>query len=143
MHTNGLADAIQRQTSLSKEDAAPIANTVKLLPSTLDFDASHLLVHPPAKIPREKTPFYHMALAAHDKALSQACSSLLAGQGSESDDTGDVAFWLGEGDFSKAENVLGALGLSGNVSIDSSCVVIQYSKEYYKYRRRKWRRGRM
>ncbi|PPQ64989.1 hypothetical protein CVT26_015698 [Gymnopilus dilepis] len=114
MHTNGLADAIQRQTSLSKEDAAPIANTVKLLPSTLDFDASHLLVHPPAKIPRDKTPFYHMALAAHDKALSQACSSLLAGPGSESDDTGDVAFWLGEGDFSKAENVLGALGLSGN-----------------------------
>jgi len=51
--------------------------------------------------------------AAEEAATSLACSSILAGQGSESDDHGDVGIWLGKGTYGKGHEseVLDALGL--------------------------------
>ncbi|OCH91812.1 hypothetical protein OBBRIDRAFT_886717 [Obba rivulosa] len=55
-----------------------------------------------------------LTLAANAAANSLACGSILAGQTSETDEFGDVAFWLGEGPFGKGfENeVLKALGFA-------------------------------
>lgn len=55
---------------------------------------------------------------AQKAALAVPCGSILAGEGSESDDYGDVGVWLGQGEFKKgsekesAEQVLKALGLT-------------------------------
>jgi hypothetical protein len=51
---------------------------------------------------------------AANAAESLSCSSILAGQGSESDYTGDVALWLGEGDYGPGceKNVLALLELT-------------------------------
>ncbi|KDQ08663.1 hypothetical protein BOTBODRAFT_69694 [Botryobasidium botryosum FD-172 SS1] len=44
------------------------------------------------------------------------CSSILAGRGSDSDDYGDIAFWVGkEGGAGGKEGILNALGLLGMV----------------------------
>lgn len=57
---------------------------------------------------------YDLVIAGEAAAVSVSCSSILAGQGSESDDTGDIAVWLGKGQFGPghAANVLERLGLS-------------------------------
>ncbi|KAI0915651.1 hypothetical protein AcV5_003515 [Taiwanofungus camphoratus] len=54
-----------------------------------------------------------LTLGANDAASSTACGSILAGQTSESDEYGDIAFWLGEGNFNKGNEkaVIKALGL--------------------------------
>ncbi|KAF8647174.1 hypothetical protein AX16_007003 [Volvariella volvacea WC 439] len=58
---------------------------------------------------------YDLVIASEDAAVSLSCSSILAGQGNESDDTGDVAVWLGDGEYGPghASDVLKRLGLSG------------------------------
>lgn len=101
------------------QDPAPIAATVDILRSaalrTLEFDAEHLLLIAATRPSASTASYlYRLAKAAQDSAYARACSSLLAGEGSESDDTGDVAFWLGEGDYGAPDKVLRALGVSGN-----------------------------
>lgn len=101
--------AICGATGLGEADAKAIAATVDLLRGmagdALKFDASHLT------LVDENDEVYQLALKAHSLAMANACSSILAGQGSEGDDTGDVGFYLGEGSYEKAENVLKAIGL--------------------------------
>ncbi|KAF9456628.1 hypothetical protein BDZ94DRAFT_1138199, partial [Collybia nuda] len=79
------------------------------------FLPARLLLIPPAQsLPHDKIQgyLYELVRAAQVAAEAQACSSILAGIGSESDDTGDAAFWLGEGQFEgQAEEVVRALGL--------------------------------
>ncbi|KAH9924411.1 uncharacterized protein B0H18DRAFT_1119946 [Fomitopsis serialis] len=54
-----------------------------------------------------------LTLRAGAAASSLACGSILAGQNSESDEYGDVAFWLGRGDFGTGHepDIIDALGL--------------------------------
>ncbi|KAF8972956.1 hypothetical protein BDZ97DRAFT_642112 [Flammula alnicola] len=120
-HQQQLANAIREKTSV--QDALPLAATVQLLNEnsthTLDFDASHLLLtaSPSSQLSETtKSYLYRLAKDAQDAAYSIGCSSVLVGQGNEGDDTGDVAFWLGEGEYGAAENVLRALGLGGEVN---------------------------
>lgn len=114
---NELARTIREKTTV--QDAAPLAATAQLLceasTQELTFDAAHLVLCP-SVAPSEaiRRYLYQLAKDAQDAAYSRACSSILAGEGSEGDDTGDVAFWLGEGDFTSPGKVLEALGLSGN-----------------------------
>ncbi|TFK44592.1 hypothetical protein BDQ12DRAFT_673252 [Crucibulum laeve] len=63
---------------------------------------------------------YQLALSAEAAATSLACSSILLGQTNESDDFGDVAVWLGEGDFrhSNAPNILQKLSLDSGLQIN-------------------------
>ncbi|EMD32114.1 hypothetical protein CERSUDRAFT_119084 [Gelatoporia subvermispora B] len=58
-----------------------------------------------------------LTLSANAAATSLACGSILAGQTSETDEFGDVAFWLGEGPYGRGlENeVLKALGFGGRL----------------------------
>ena len=66
------------------------------------------------QVPSEVQTYLHsLTLAANAVANENACGSVLAGQGSESDEFGDVACWLGQGDYGpgRETNVLQALGL--------------------------------
>lgn len=84
------------------------------------FLPRHILLLPPraqgVQAPHDRYLRYfgELAILANKAAESLACSSILAGQGSESDDTGDVALWLGEGDYGQGKeyNVLRVLELS-------------------------------
>lgn len=83
-------------------------------PSSFSPTSLYLLpegVQLPTKQVRET--LLKLAVSAQGAAEALACSSVLAGQGSESDDTGDVALWLGHGDFGRghAQNVIEKLGL--------------------------------
>ncbi|KAF9484465.1 hypothetical protein BDN70DRAFT_928341 [Pholiota conissans] len=115
--TDDLATTIREKTTVL--DALPLAATAKLLcrasTKELQFDPEHLVLYSSTP-PSETTARYLYALAksAQDGAYALACSSILVGTSNESDDTGDVAFWLGVGDFASASKVLEALGLSGN-----------------------------
>ncbi|KAI0321092.1 hypothetical protein OF83DRAFT_1280692 [Amylostereum chailletii] len=79
-----------------------------------------------ASAPPEVQSFIRdLASAANKVANANACGSLLAGQGSESDDFGDVGVWLGEGELGRGheEDALKALGLqswagSGKICVD-------------------------
>ncbi|KAI0001289.1 hypothetical protein BJV74DRAFT_759840, partial [Russula compacta] len=55
-----------------------------------------------------------LASAANNTANENACGSVLAGQGSEADEFGDICVWLGIGSYSEGHeaNVLRALNLS-------------------------------
>ncbi|KAJ6495568.1 hypothetical protein C8R47DRAFT_1194472 [Mycena vitilis] len=59
-----------------------------------------------------------LARTAESAATSVLCSSILAGNGSEGDDFGDAAIWLGKGAFGKGHEqaVLKSLGLEGRIS---------------------------
>lgn len=64
--------------------------------------------------PETETYLASLVRAAHRAGASLLCSSVLAGRGSESDEFGDVAFWVGEvGDDAQAGDTLQALGLMG------------------------------
>ncbi|KAA1474261.1 hypothetical protein DENSPDRAFT_746570, partial [Dentipellis sp. KUC8613] len=56
-----------------------------------------------------------LTLAANNAAAANACGSVLAGHTSEGDEFGDVALWLGEGEFGAGheEDVLRTLDLAG------------------------------
>lgn len=126
---NDLTNAITSQTSLSAPAAGPIAATVLMLAEIqslanqgksiphASFVPSRLLLLPPAQsLPEEEVQsfLFELARTAQVEAEAQFCSSILAGAGSESDDTGDAAFWLGEGQFDgRVEEVVRALGLDG------------------------------
>ncbi|KAI0029993.1 hypothetical protein K488DRAFT_88186 [Vararia minispora EC-137] len=57
------------------------------------------------------------ASAAAKAATAKACGSLLAGHSSESDEFGDVAVWIGKGEYGAGheQDVLRALGLELSV----------------------------
>ncbi|KAF8160992.1 hypothetical protein B0H34DRAFT_673052 [Crassisporium funariophilum] len=101
---------------LSQPQLQAGAATAKLLSDqstrSCQYDSEALLLLPNEK-PDEKTKGYLNSLAqiAQTAATSQTCSSILLGEGNESDDTGDIAFWLGVGNYVSAGNVLEALGL--------------------------------
>ncbi|ETW80547.1 hypothetical protein HETIRDRAFT_101688 [Heterobasidion irregulare TC 32-1] len=66
------------------------------------------------QVPSEVQTYLHsLTLAANAVANENACGSVLAGQGSESDEFGDVACWLGQGEYGpgRETDVLQALGL--------------------------------
>lgn len=116
-----VADAIEIPLSLPIRQA--IASTILSLAQFKiqgTFLPEHLLILPPQT---QATPspshqllqyFENLALLANKAAESLTCSSILAGQGNESDDMGDVALWLGEGDYGpgKERNVLKLLNLT-------------------------------
>jgi len=108
--------------------SSPIASTIStLFPQSKlssnstpvpSFDSSNLILIPSgASDPPDRIKGQIKALveAADKVATSLAFSSILAGQGSESDDNGDVGIWLGEGDYEEGREVevLAALGLQG------------------------------
>ena len=64
----------------------------------------------PSLVDRSTPP---LTLLANVAAGSLACGSILAGQGSEADEFGDVGFWLGPGSYGTGHElaVLHALGL--------------------------------
>ncbi|KAG6820880.1 hypothetical protein H0H93_010224 [Arthromyces matolae] len=82
------------------------------------FDPSCLILFPPSSPPSPPPPdfvrhyLHRLARDAQADATDRACSSILAGQGSESDDTGDIALWLGPNNHSTPDLVLKSLGLS-------------------------------
>jgi len=121
-----LDEQIQATTSVA--DAQVLAATAELLISQssrkLDFKASRLLLFSSSQ-PSEQAQMYLYQLAkdAQAEAFSLLCSSLLVGQGNESDEYGDVAFWVGKGEFGVAENVLHALGIAGEVRTTSHVVI--------------------
>jgi hypothetical protein len=83
---------------------------------TPSFDSSnHILIRNGASAPPDNVKAIIKALveAAEKAATSLACSSILVGQGSESDDYGDAGLWLGKGEYGEGhENeVLNALDL--------------------------------
>ena len=101
-------------------DPTPVAATVDILRAEsaipLAFDEAHLVLAPVGVSLSEEVSKSLCALAkeAQEKAYARACSSLLVGESSESDDTGDVAFWLGAGDYGGADKVLRALGITAD-----------------------------
>ncbi|KAG6878533.1 hypothetical protein C0993_004431 [Termitomyces sp. T159_Od127] len=121
-----LARSIAEANDVDHASAAAIASTALMIaeiqsfvddasPRSL-FDPASLVLYPPSRPERPAEPVQQylrrLACAANADAADMACSSILAGQGSESDDTGDVALWLGSGDHASPELVLGTLGLS-------------------------------
>jgi hypothetical protein len=96
-------------------DAQVLAATVELLIARssrkLDFNPSRPLLFSSSQ-PSEEAQIYlsNLAKDAQAEAFSLSCSSILVGQGNESDEYSDVAFWVGKGEFGVAENVLHALG---------------------------------
>ena len=80
------------------------------------FDSSrHILTGIGVSVPSDiiKGQIEALVEAAEAAATSLACGSILAGQGSEGDDHGDVGLWLGKGAYGKGyeSEVLDALGL--------------------------------
>ena len=112
-----LSVTIKDKAKLSPPSANAVACTILQLHSASDAQAPlrlfvpHrlLLIAPPpqtaqsSSLPDETTQNYLYSLAkdAEEAAVSQSCSSILAGLGSESDDFGDVAVWLGQGEYGR------------------------------------------
>ncbi|KAH0589329.1 hypothetical protein H2248_005090 [Termitomyces sp. 'cryptogamus'] len=123
---NDLARPVADANDLDHASAAAIASTALMIgeiQSFVDdssprssFDPTCLILYPPSgpSPPAESVQQYlrRLARAAQADAADMACSSILAGQGSESDDTGDIALWLGSKDHASANVVLETLGLS-------------------------------
>jgi hypothetical protein len=67
-----------------------------------------------APSPEVRVYLRDLATAANNTANENACGSILAGQGSEADDFGDICVWLGIGPYSEGHevNILRALNLS-------------------------------
>jgi hypothetical protein len=110
-------------------DAQPLAATVEFLTAQssrkLCFKPSRLLLSSSAQ-PSEQAQnyLYQIAKDAQAAAFRLSCSSILVGQGNESDENSDVAFWVGQGEFEAAENVLQALGLWGWVRDVRACLLL-------------------
>ncbi|KAL1756404.1 hypothetical protein FB107DRAFT_273912 [Schizophyllum commune] len=116
-----LSVTIKDKAKLSPPSANAVACTILQLHSASDAQAPlrlfvpHrlLLIAPPpqtaqsSSLPDETTQNYLYSLAkdAEEAAVSQSCSSILAGLGSESDDFGDVAVWLGQGEYGRGHEV--------------------------------------
>jgi len=110
---SGLPDvsAISIANTLSKVYSSGASNkntSVSLVPS-------HLILLPYAVFPPSLQIQEHLRdliLSAHEGANDLCCGSILAGQGSETDEYGDIGFWLGDGPYGdNPPEVLNAIGL--------------------------------
>lgn len=115
-----LSKDIKLSSSISSTAvAATVCHLQRLSNKRCQFAALRLLFLPPldqnVSLPSKPLQdyFYELAYSAEAAAVTLACSSILAGQGSESDDFGDVSVWFGEGDFGKGreELILSKLGM--------------------------------
>jgi hypothetical protein len=68
----------------------------------------------PAPPPEVRVYLRDLASAANSTANENACGSVLAGQGSEADEFGDICVWLGIGPYSEGHevNILRVLNLA-------------------------------
>lgn len=118
--------------ALSAATVSAIKQTISHLyrkPTTNSLSFAHapsFLSAPSAPAPTSSIRSYLESLTAtaNEVANANACGSVLAGQGSESDEYGDVAVWLGSGKddegFAKGKEgeVLKALGLDVWLGLD-------------------------
>ncbi|KAL1748592.1 hypothetical protein HDZ31DRAFT_29305 [Schizophyllum fasciatum] len=147
-----LSVTINSKAGLSPPSANAVACTILQLHSASDaltplrLFVPHrlLLIAPPpqtaqsSSLPDETVQNYLYSLAKHAEAaaVSQSCSSILAGLGSESDDFGDVAVWLGQGEYGRGHeaDALKRLGFEkwathGQISVlPPSSVLASYSQ---------------
>ncbi|KAI0633623.1 hypothetical protein C8Q77DRAFT_1115963 [Trametes polyzona] len=81
--------------------------------------------------PSVRTYLKQLARVANNAAASLACGSILAGHTSEADEYGDVAVWLGPGDFGPGHerDALAALGLADKIPRDGRIREVQISPE--------------
>ncbi|KAH9830753.1 uncharacterized protein C8Q71DRAFT_320891 [Rhodofomes roseus] len=113
------------ETSVTRSAAAATASALYgNSPPYLDVDNKGT----PVLFPRDRSStdvdvgyLSNLTLRAGAAASSLACGSILAGPNSESDDYGDVAFSLGQGDFGAGQElgILDALGLKSRMTPES------------------------
>ena len=109
-------------------EAAAARKTIStLIGHKLASDAGHPFTFAPTKAnisPEVETFLKHLTITANAAAASVFCGSVLAGHTSEADDYGDVAFYLGPGDYGPGheQGVLLALGLGNTQDVTSSDV---------------------
>ncbi|EPQ57367.1 hypothetical protein GLOTRDRAFT_137708 [Gloeophyllum trabeum ATCC 11539] len=124
-------------SGLSDASAVSVANTLSKLygsstgqAPTASLVPSHLILlsaeprhaHPPS--PEIQEHLRDLIVTAHEGAAALCCGSILAGQGSETDEYGDIAIWLGDGPYGdNAPEVLAALGLERWVGGDSASTI--------------------
>lgn len=102
------------------ELASPTFKTLSILApdSNLCFAPAHLYLvpaHTDAPVPaKAQEVLQNLTISAQQAAAASLCGSVLAGGGSETDEYGDVAFWLGSSlaGPNKEDAVLQALGLA-------------------------------
>lgn len=91
-------------------------------PPSLDVQGVPILVpRDEASSGVDRTFLAHLTQSAASVASSLACGSVLAGTTSETDEYGDVAFWLGEGEFGlgREHDIFDALGLKSRITQES------------------------
>jgi len=86
-----------------------------------------------ASAPPSKVEDYLVGLTTKANAAANAlfCGSILAGRSSESDEFGDVAFWLGEGQYEQGHErgILLALGLEALLGSNTKITPMEISTE--------------
>ncbi|KAF5325709.1 hypothetical protein D9611_000164 [Ephemerocybe angulata] len=95
----------------------PSQKTASLLSTSLvSLSPANLILAAPGSDKTAVQYLQGLAALAKDAAEDHACGSVLAGQGSEADDFGDIAFWLGTGKYDQdnANRVMDALGLDAS-----------------------------
>lgn len=119
-------------STLSAPTVSAIKQTISHLyrkPTSNSLSFAHapsFLTAPSAPAPSSSVRSYlaNLTATANEVANVNACGSVLAGQGSESDEYGDVAVWLGSGKDDggfvqgKEGDVLKALGLNSWLGLD-------------------------
>jgi len=133
--SESFASTVAIEGKTSQQDTQAVCATLQvflgccLLQYPSFLPSSLILVPPESKSkseseskpsPETETYLASLVRAAHRTGASLLCSSVLAGRGSESDEFGDVAFWVGEvgdaqADGAQADDILRALGLMGMV----------------------------
>lgn len=119
-------------STLSAPTISAIKQTISHLyrkPASNSLSSAHapfFLSAPSAPAPTSSLRSYLETLTAtaNEVANANACGSVLAGHGSESDEYGDVAVWLGPGEDhggfgkGKEDRVIVALGLDAWLGLD-------------------------
>jgi hypothetical protein len=90
------------------------ATLAHLYRSSSIIKVASLISAPP---PEVRVYLRDLATAANNTANENACGSVLAGQGSEADEFGDICVWLGIGSYSEGHevNILSALNLADSI----------------------------
>lgn len=93
------------------ENSHQKATLAHLYRSSSIIKVASLISAPP---PEVRVYLRDLASAANSTANENACGSVLAGQGSEGDEFGDICVWLGIGPYSEGHeaNILHALNLA-------------------------------
>ncbi|KAI0674832.1 hypothetical protein C8Q78DRAFT_1009138 [Trametes maxima] len=93
----------------AREDSAPAGKPFAAVPPGLDAnDLAQSVQH----------YLRQLSVGANAAAASLFCGSILAGHTSEADEFGDIAFWLGDGDYGAGHEaaILDLLGLNNVIS---------------------------